>query len=63
MAAPESPGTSRLVALGLLGCVLLLPPLVFLAEGELSGTPASFLYLFGVWAGLVGLAAWIAEKG
>lgn len=51
----------RLVALGLLGLALFLPPLVFLAGGEIGGVPGGFLYLFAVWAGLIGLAAWIVE--
>jgi len=51
----------RLVALALLGLALFLPPLVFLAGGEIGGVPGGFLYLFAVWAGLIGLAAWIVE--
>ncbi|PKO48719.1 MAG: hypothetical protein CVU31_04475 [Betaproteobacteria bacterium HGW-Betaproteobacteria-4] len=33
-----------------------------LPGGEWSGIPATYLYLFGVWAGLIALAAWVAER-
>ena len=49
----------RLVALALLGLVLLNPPMLNTQAGD-SGLGA-YLYLFGVWAVLIGLAAWIAE--
>jgi len=48
--------------LGLLGVPLFTFPLLGLPGGELGGTPVIFLYLFGVWAGLIGLAAWVAER-
>ena len=47
---------------GLLGVPLLTYPLLSLPGGELAGIPASYWYLFGVWAGLIGLAAWVAER-
>lgn len=49
----------RLVALALLGLVLLNPPLLNTQAGD-SGL-AAYLYLFGVWAVLIALAAWIIE--
>ena len=52
----------RLAALGLLGLPLLTFPLVSLPSGEIGGVPAVFGYLFGVWAILIGLAAWVAER-
>lgn len=52
-------GRQRLVALALLGLVLLNPPMLNTQAGD-SGL-AAYLYLFGVWAGLIALAAWIAE--
>jgi|MGYP000886309825 hypothetical protein len=57
-----SPTRQRLAALGLLGVPLLTYPLLSLPGGELAGIPASYWYLFGVWAGLIGLAAWVAER-
>ncbi|MDD3483494.1 hypothetical protein [Azovibrio restrictus] len=53
-------GRQRLVALALLGLVLLTPPLLNTQAGT-SGLEV-FLYLFGVWAGLILAAAWVAER-
>jgi hypothetical protein len=53
----------RLAALGLLGIPLLTFPLLGLPGGSWAGIPASYFYLFGVWALLVIAAAWIAERG
>jgi hypothetical protein len=41
---------------------LLTYPLLGLPQGSLAGIPAIFLYLFGVWAGLLAVAAWVAER-
>ena len=57
-----SPVRQRLAALALLGVPLLTYPLLSLPEGSLFGMPASYLYIFGVWAGLIALAAWVAER-
>ncbi len=57
-----SPTRQRLAALGLLGVPLLTYPLLGLPAGNLWGIPASYLYLFVVWAGLIALAAWVAER-
>jgi hypothetical protein len=46
----------------LLGVPLLTYPLLSLPGGNLAGIPATYLYLFGVWAGLIALAAWVAER-
>lgn len=51
----------RLTALGLLGIPLLTYPLLGLAVGSWGGIPAAYLYLFGVWLGLILLAALVAE--
>lgn len=56
-----SPTRQRLAALGLFGIPLLTYPLLSLPNGNLWGIPAGYLYLFGVWAGLIALAAWVAE--
>ncbi len=52
----------RLAGLGLLGIPLLTYPVLGLPNGVLDGIPVTYLYLFGVWGGLIGLAAWIAER-
>ena len=57
-----NPTRQRLAALGLLGAPLLTYPLLSLPSGEFGGIPATYLYLFGVWAGLIALAAWVAER-
>ena len=57
-----NPVRQRLAALGLLGIPLLSYPLLSLPDGEWGGLPASFLYLFGVWALLIMVAAAVAER-
>jgi hypothetical protein len=57
-----NPTLQRLTALGLLGVPLLTYPLLSLPTGGWAGIPATYLYLFGVWAGLIALAAWVAER-
>ncbi|MBL8416932.1 MAG: hypothetical protein JNN31_01720 [Dechloromonas sp.] len=52
----------RLTAIGLLGIPLLTFPMLSLPNGEVAGIPASYLYLFGVWTLLIGLAAVVAER-
>jgi hypothetical protein len=51
----------RLTALGLLGIPLLSYPLLGLAAGNWGSIPAAYLYLFGVWLGLIALAAVVSE--
>jgi len=53
-------GRQRLAALALLGFVLLTPPLLDI-HAQSEGTEV-FVYLFGAWAVLIALAAWIAER-
>ena len=52
----------RLAALGLLGIPLLTYPILGLPGGALDGIPATYLYLFGVWAGLIAMAIWVTER-
>ena len=52
----------RLAALGLLGSALLTYPVLGLPAGDVAGIPAAYLYVFGVWAALIALAAWGAER-
>ena len=52
----------RLAALALLGLPLFNFPIVALPAGEISGIPSAFLYLFGVWALLIVLAAVLVER-
>ena len=58
----NSPMRQRLAAISLLGLALLTYPMLGLPAGMPLGIPAGFLYLFGVWAGLIALAAWVAER-
>jgi len=57
-----SPVRQRFAALALLGIPLLTYPILSLPSGSLGGLPAGYLYLFGVWAGLIALAALVAER-
>ncbi|MEL6611844.1 MAG: hypothetical protein AAFQ53_07100, partial [Bacteroidota bacterium] len=54
----------RLIALFVLGALLLNYPLLLLANRAESmfGVPVLFVYLFVVWAALIGLAAWTVER-
>ncbi len=53
----------RLVGLFLLGLVLFNPPLLNLFSGTVYGWPVLYLYLFGAWAVMIGLLAYVAERG
>ena len=57
-----NPVRQSLAALSLLGIPLLTYPILSLPGGDWNGIPASFLYLFGVWALLIALAAGVAER-
>jgi hypothetical protein len=35
----------------------------FEAVPDLAGIPALYLYLFGIWALVIGVAAWVASRG
>ncbi len=54
----------RLMAAFLLGCVLLNYPILFLFNKTESffGIPPLYLYIFGAWAFLIGLMAYVTEK-
>lgn len=54
----------RLVAIFLLGCLLLNYPILYLFDKihDVLGIPLLYLYLFGVWAALIGLLAVVAER-
>ncbi|CAG1018476.1 MAG TPA: hypothetical protein VGE16_12780 [Albitalea sp.] len=54
----------RLVALFLLGCLLFSYPLLalFNTGGTLFGVPLLYVYLFGVWIGLIVLMILIVER-
>lgn len=56
-----NPARQRLTALALIGLPLMTYPLLSLPSGFWGGLPADYLYLFGVWAGLIMLAARVAE--
>ena len=69
MTAPADPGQARRkardrsIALLLVGVVLLMPPLigVSLVDGTVAGVPIPLLYVFAVWAALIGGAAVLAR--
>ncbi|MEM1117674.1 MAG: hypothetical protein AAF845_18550 [Bacteroidota bacterium] len=50
---------ARLVALSLLTAALFVGPPFAVAVGA---GPASVAYVFGVWAGAIGAAAWLVER-
>jgi hypothetical protein len=54
----------RLIAVFLLGVVLLNFPVLTVVEAgqRVFGLPPLFLYLFGVWAGLIVLLALLVER-
>lgn len=56
------PIRQRLSALALCGTLLLTFPFLSLPSGEWFGLPALFVYVFGVWAGLIVAAAWLIES-
>jgi hypothetical protein len=62
----QAPGRTRelLIALFLLGVLLLVPPLltVFNKATRILGIPTLYLYLFAVWAALIGLVAFVVER-
>ena len=53
----------RLVLLAMLGGLLFSFPIVGLVDGIVLGLPAGYLYLFGVWAALILMAARLSEGG
>jgi len=57
-----SPTRQRLTALCLFGIPLLTYPILGLPGGTLADIPVVVLYLFGVWGGLILLAARVAER-
>ena len=62
MTRPSVKG-QRLVALFLLGCLLFNYPLLnlFSNGGEVFGIPLLYVYVFGVWAALIGLMALVVQ--
>ena len=52
------------VALFMLGCLLFNYPLIELFDRPVlvAGVPLLYAYLFGAWALLIALAAWIARR-
>jgi hypothetical protein len=54
----------RLAAIFLLGCVLLNYPILFLFNSPESffGIPLLYIYIFGIWALLIGLMAIVIER-
>jgi hypothetical protein len=56
--------TPRLIAVAALGVVLIVPPLLsgFDKDRLVFGVPLLWLYLFGSWALVVGLVAFVASR-
>ncbi len=54
----------RLVVVFMTGCVLFNYPILSLFDRsrELFDAPLVFVYLFAVWAALIGLMAWVVER-
>ncbi|WP_324384140.1 hypothetical protein [Zoogloea sp.] len=54
----------RLVAVFVLGCVLANFPVlsIFNDDGAWQGIPLLYLYVFGLWAAVIVLMAWIVER-
>ena len=54
----------RLAAVFLLGCVLFNYPLIalFNKPGEIADIPLLYFFLFGPWALLIVLMAWVIER-
>ncbi|MBS0372028.1 MAG: hypothetical protein JSS57_22840 [Proteobacteria bacterium] len=54
----------RLVALFLFGCMAINYPIlaIFDMQASLVGIPVLYLYVFGIWAALIALMAWIIER-
>jgi hypothetical protein len=61
----RSQQSQRLVALFLLGALLFGYPLLALFDigGTVWGMPLLYIYLFGAWAVLIVLMAWVVERG
>lgn len=59
----ENRREDKLVGLFILGCVLLLPPLVGLASGRwVQGWPALVVYVFLTWIGTIAGIAYVVER-
>lgn len=54
----------RLIAVFLLGCVSLNYPILYLfnSSSEVFGIPVLFAYIFGTWAILIALMAFVLER-
>lgn len=52
------------VLVPLIGLLLLLPPLIapFTVPARVLGIPLVVVYLFGLWAGLIAAACWMAHR-
>ena len=55
----------KLAAMFLLGLVLFNYPILslFNKAANLLGIPVLYIYVFVAWAGVIGLVAWIVERG
>jgi hypothetical protein len=53
----------RMIGLFVLGVVLFNPPVLNLVGGTIFGWPALYVYLFGVWALIIVVIAFVSERG
>ncbi|MDR5898424.1 hypothetical protein QC823_05415 [Halomonas vilamensis] len=60
-AGQDSHHHARLIALILLAVLLFCPPLLVVVD-RLPGVASLVLYLFGAWALVIGLGAWLMER-
>lgn len=63
-AARQSRSKEAALVIPLFGLFLLLPPLLSLFEGAstIFGIPVLYVYVFGVWFGLVIAGMWLARR-
>ena len=63
LSSPSGP-TEHAVAVFLCGLALFTPPLlaVFAQGGTVAGVPLLYVYLFGGWALVIALTAWVMER-
>jgi hypothetical protein len=62
---PASPRLlSAAVLLPCIGLFLLMPPVIqlFASKHDIAGVPLIVVYLFGVWLGLIVVAAWLSQR-
>jgi hypothetical protein len=64
MAKPKKKGPARLIALGMLGCLLFNYPILalFNVPRAVFGIPVLYVYIFAAWGLLIALMALTVER-